>query len=247
MMRRFQWGLSVAGVAVLAGLSTSCSDSTTVPDRSVVRHEPVTGAPTLDLNSGSLFSGTRSTTFTVTSAGGRFQIGNSYWVTFPANSICDPSTSSYGPGTWDDPCATLPDGQSVTITATYGFTTSGYGVDFQPALRFNPNTKVTIATSAYSFALTFFADYFAANPSALHFLGIYYAPSLDGSAQTDAGRDASLVTHVNLSTGIVWRRIKHFSGYNVYSGLPCDPSPDDPDCIDDGGPVIDGKDGGGGP
>jgi hypothetical protein len=245
-MRRFQWGLPVAGVAVLAVLSASCSDSATAPTRSAARHEPATGAPTLDLNSGSLFSGTRSTTFTVTSAGGRFWIGNSYWVTFPANSICDPATSTYGPGTWDDPCTTLADGKSVTITATYGLTSSGYGVDFQPALRFNPNTKVTIATNAYSFALTLFSDYFAANPSALHFLGIYYTPALGGSGVTDAARDASLMTHVNLSTGIVWRRIKHFSGYNVYTGLPCDPSPDDPDCVDDGGPIIDQTDGGGG-
>jgi len=29
--------------------------------------------------------------------------------------------------------------------------------------------------------------------------------------------------------------------------LPCDPSPDDPDCVDDGGPIIDQTDGGGGP
>lgn len=245
-MQRFQRGLPFVGVAVLAVVSASCSDSTTAPGRSVTRHEPVTAVPTLDLNSGSLFSGTRSTTFTVTSAGGRFQIGSFYWVTFPANSICDPATSSYGPGTWDDPCTTLADGQSVTVTATYGLTTAGFGIDFQPALRFNPNTKVTIATSVYSLALTTFSDYFAANPSALHFLGIYYAPALGGSGQTDAGRDASLVTHVNLSTGIVWRRIKHFSGYNVYTGLPCDPSPDDPDCVDDGGPIIDQTDGGGG-
>ena len=159
---------------------------------------------------------------------------------FPANSICDPATSTYGPGTWNDPCSTLADGQSVTITATYGFTASGFTIDFSPALRFNPNTKVLIATNVYANAITSHADYYAANPSALHYLGIYYRPQLDGAAQTDAGSDASLVTHVNLNTGIVWRRIKHFSGYNVYTGLPCDPSPDDPDCVDDGGPDVDG-------
>jgi len=51
--------------------------------------------------------------------------------------------------------------------------------------------------------------------------------------------NAFIATHVNLTTGIVWRRVKHFSGYNISSGLPCDPSPDDPDCIDTGGPTID--------
>jgi hypothetical protein len=196
--------------------------------------------PSLDWNSGALFSGQRSTSFTVTSTGGTFQIGGLYSVNFPANSICDPTTSTYGPGTWDDPCTTLAPGQSVTITATYGFSGGGLGVDFSPPLRFNPNTQVTIATSAYAFSLTTFANFFAANPQTLHFLGIYYEPSLGGAGQTDAGLDPSLVTHVNLNTGLVWRRIKHFSGYNVWTGLPCDPSPDDPDCIDDGGPIIDG-------
>lgn len=231
--------LPKVGAAVLTILSMSCGESTTAPSRNAMG-VPSSGAPSLDFNSGALFSGFRSTSFTVTSAGGSFQVGNSYAVNFPPNSICDPATSSYGPGTWDDPCTTLSDGQSITITATYAFTNSGLAVDFSPALRFNPDTKVTISTSAYALSLTIFAPYFAANPSALHFLGIYYSPSLGGQGQTDAGRDASLVTHVNLSTGLVWRRIKHFSGYNVLTGLPCDPSPDDPDCVDDGGPIIDG-------
>jgi hypothetical protein len=67
---------------------------------------------------------------------------------------------------------------------------------------------------------------------------MYYTPDLGTSAYTDAGKDNSLITHVNLSTGFVWRRVKHFSGYNILTGLPCDPSPDDPNCIDDGGPSV---------
>jgi hypothetical protein len=244
-MQRFSRTLPIAGAAVLAVLSISCSESTTAPSGSGLRHVPASGTPSLDFNPGALFNGTRSTTFTVTSAGGLFQVGGLYFVNFPANSICDPATSTYGPGTWDDPCTTLADGQSVTITATYGFTANGLSVDFSPALRFNPNTRVIIATTAYANVLTTFSTYFANNPSSLHFLGIYYDPQLGAPGQTDAGRDPSLVTHVNLNTGLVWRRIKHFSGYNVYTGLPCDPSPDDPDCIDDGGPDIDGGGGGG--
>lgn len=228
---------------VVAATTASCGESATSPS-AVAHRAPQGGAPSLDLNSGALFSGLRSSSFTVTPAGGTFQVGGIYAVNFPANSICDPATSSYGPGTWDSPCATLANGQSVTVTATYALTNSGLVVDFSPALRFNPQTQVTLSTSAYSVALTLFSSYFAANPSALHFLGIYYTPDFGATSQTDAGRDPSLVTHVNLTTGIVWRRIKHFSGYNVYTGLPCDPSPDDPDCVDDGGPIIDGGGGG---
>jgi len=101
------------------------------------------GVPTLDVTP--TFSSWRVTTFTLTSAGGKFSTGDGlYTLVFPANSVCDPATSSYGPGTWDQPCTTLADGQSVTVTATYGFTNHGLSVDFSPALRFNPKTEVRI-------------------------------------------------------------------------------------------------------
>jgi hypothetical protein len=225
----------VAGVVVAA--VAGCSDSATSPREGSTRALSPGGVPTLDLTP--TFSSYRTTTFTLTSAGGKYSIGDGlYTIVFPANSVCDPAKSSYGPGTWDDNCKTLSDGQSITVTATYGFTTQGLSVDFQPALRFSPKQEVRISTGVYAGILTTFSDYFAANPSALHFLAIYYAPDLTSAGKTDAAFDYSLITHVNLTTGQVWRRIKHFSGYNVTTGLPCDPSPDDPDCIDTGGPII---------
>jgi hypothetical protein len=193
-----------------------------------------------DLKPATLFLGIRTTTFTLTAAGGSFDVGGTFSVNFPANSVCDPSVSSYGPGTWDSPCATLADGQSITVRATYGIAANGgVVVDFSPALRFNPQAIVTISTSAYAPVLTTFRSYYLANPGALRYLGVYYTPDFGTTGFTDAGYDDSQATHVNLTTGLVWRRIKHFSGYNVTSGLPCDPSPDDPDCIDTGGPKID--------
>lgn len=212
-----------------------CSESTSPPlPRGITVGRD--GRP--DLRPVALFGGFRSTTFTVTAAGGSFDAGL-FTVNFPANSVCDPKTSSYGPGTWDSPCNTLSDGQSVTVTATYGFVLGGGPVvDFSPALRFNPNTTVTLSTDVYAPVLTYFRSYWLSNPDALRFFGMYYTPDFGTTGFTDAGRDASLVTHVNLTTGLVWRRVKHFSGYNISSGLPCEPSPDDPDCIDDGGPDV---------
>lgn len=228
--------IAVAGAVVAALTIGGCSESTAptaLPRGISVGRD---GRP--DLLPLALFGGFRSTTFAVTSAGGSFNVGM-FTVNFPANSVCDPKSSSYGPGTWDSPCATLGDGQSVTITATYGYTlTGGPVVDFSPALRFNPNATVTISTDAYAPVLTYFRNYWLANPSALRYFGMYYTPDFGATGLTDAGRDASLITHVNLTTGVVWRRIKHFSGYNISSGLPCDPSPDDPDCIDTGGPDV---------
>jgi hypothetical protein len=228
----------VASVAVAAVVG--CSDSTTSPRDASTRTLSPGGVPSLDFSPSSAWGTLRTTTFTVSDDGGKFSIGDGlYTIVFPSNSVCDPANSSYGPGTWDLPCATLQDGQSITITATYGFTNHGLSVDFSPALRFSPDKEVRISTSVYAPVLTMFSSYFAANPSALHFLGIYYAPDLSSAGTTDAAFDYSLVTHVNLTTGLVWRRIKHFSGYNVVSGLPCDPSPDDPNCVDNGGPIVD--------
>ena len=229
---------SAVVVAVVAALTIGgCSESTaptSLPRGISVRPD---GRP--DLRPSAFFGGPRTTTFTVTAAGGSFDVGI-FTVNFPANSVCDPDVSSYGPGTWDSGCATLGDGQSVTVKATYGFTLGGGPVvDFTPALRFNPKTTVTISTDVYAPVLTYFRNYWLGNPDALRYFGVYYTPDFGTTAFTDAGRDGSLATHVNLTTGIVWRRIKHFSGYNISSGLPCDPSPDDPDCIDDGGPKID--------
>src|SRR5690242_16751207 len=129
--------IAVAGAVVATLMIGACSESTapTMPRGISVGPD---GRP--DLLPSGLFGGPRSTTVTVTSAGGSFSAGM-FTVNFPANSVCDPKVSSYGTGTWDSPCATLGDGQSVTITATYGFTfTGGPVIDFSPALRFNPNT-----------------------------------------------------------------------------------------------------------
>jgi hypothetical protein len=226
--------------SVAAAAIAGCSDAATSPRDASTRAMSPGGVPTLDFAPSSLFSNYRTTTFTVTDDGGKFTIGDGlYTVVFPANSVCDPATSSYGAGTWDLPCTTLHDGQSITVTATYGFTKNGLSVDFSPALRFNQKTEVRISTSVYAPILTRFSDYFASNPSSLHFLGIYYAPDLTSDGKTDAAFDTSLLTHVNLTTGVVWRRVKHFSGYSVTTGLPCDPSPDNPDCVDGGGPIVD--------
>src|SRR5262245_26688681 len=215
-MRKSMAGLSTriaAAGAVVADLTIAgCSESTaptTMPRGITVGKD---GRP--DLRPNGSFGGHRTTSFTVTAAGGSFDVGM-FTVNFPANSVCDPNTSSYGPGTWDSDCDTLGDDQSVTVTATYGFTgRDGPVIDFSPALRFNPNTSVTISTDAYAPVLTFFRNYWLSNPDALRFFGMYYTSDFGATGVTDAGRDASLITHVNLTTGIVWRRVKHFSGYN---------------------------------
>ena len=46
-----------------------------------------------------------------------------------------------------------------------------------------------------------------------------------GPLVDESARDVTLATHVNVRTGPVWRRIEHFTGYNVYTGMVDDCTP----------------------
>src|SRR5690348_2991617 len=146
----------VALAAVAAALA-ACSDAATGPSTTNVRNPVPADRPSLDINSSARFWGYRTTTFTLTSTGGTYRIGDFYTLIVPANGVCSLS-SSYGPGTWDSPCTTLGDGESITVTATYGITGTGPSVDFSPALRFNPAAQTTLSTSLYSNVLTSASD-----------------------------------------------------------------------------------------
>jgi hypothetical protein len=127
---------------------------------------------------------------------------HSLWL--PANSVCDPATSNYGIGTWDDVCSPL--AASLTITANVRSASGGLPrVDFEPALRFSPDR------AAY---LTFTVKGKQAKEAAE--MRILYCPVSSSKDCVDEARsDASLETVLNRSYKMVYRRIKHFSGYLV--------------------------------
>jgi len=70
---------------------------------------------------------------------------------------------------------------------------------------------------------------------------ILYVPTGTSSHidEVQSTGDLTMVTHVDLRTGVVWRRVKHFSGYLVVSGTSCGITPTgapDPSCtVDPGG------------
>jgi hypothetical protein len=234
-MRGFsRFVIAGAALAALAG----CSDSTTSPRDATLREIAPGDGPSLDYNGPSRFFGSKSTSFTITARGGTYEIGDLYTLTLPANAICR-LDASYGPGTWDLPCETLKEGQSVRVTATYGFANNGPVVDFSPDIRFSPKAQVTLSTSLFAPVLTMFRGYFQANPSALRYFSIYYTPDFGNTRVSDAALDPSVNTHINLKTGVVWRRIKHFSGYNQTSGRECDLDGGDPDCKPNPAPIVD--------
>ena len=189
-------GTALAGVVAL--LLTACQDPGLGPD------EP----PGADYRPTLLLSGlvggsgdTAVTTFTVSpTKSGSYKIAGGHSIDFPAGSICDPK-SSYGVTEWDKPCT--PAASPVTITAkSYTLSNGRPRIDFTPRLRFVPTKTVTL--SMY-------------DPVAVLDLSskILWCPDGSTSCVDEAKDDSTLVTLINNITGILSRRIKHFSGYAV--------------------------------
>jgi hypothetical protein len=217
--------LIAASVPLL--IAVACSDVSTSPQTSA---RSLSAAPAFDYSGGGRFRfGDMRTTFTVTPDGGSFAVNHLVNVDFPASSICDPDQSTYGASEWDNECVVVT--HPITITATTRLTSNGMAVDFQPDLRFAPDKQVVLSTDLFAATLRSNRQYFASSPSSLRSLAFYYSPSLGAATVADYLTDSSLVTQVDLETGRVWRRVKHFSGYMGGSGRACDPAAGDPDCV----------------
>jgi len=223
-------------LAAAAALSVAaCSESTSAPRASNDRASASDRAPSFDYGTVGSF-GRRTADFALTSNGGSFNVNGMFTVNFPKNSVCDPDQSTYGPGEWDKPCVTLSGNKTIALQATVQLTSTGVTVDFQPALRFSPDAQVTISTDIFAPMIVASRGYLYSHPAAARPLAVYYSPALGASLVPDYLSDRTAVTHVDLSTGKIWRRIKHFSGWSQTSGEACDPRPDDPDCIEVDGP-----------
>ena len=127
---------------------------------------------------------------------------HSLWI--PARSVCDPARSTYGIGTWDDPCPLLT--TSITLTARVRSASGGLPrVDFSPAIRFNPEKAVY---------LTFTVKGRKAKEAAA--MQILYCPTNVAKDCVDESlTDPTLETVLDRPDKMVYRRIKHFSGYLV--------------------------------
>ena len=121
----------------------------------------------------------------------------------PSNSICRIGESSYGPGTWDDRCKTERDPVTITAVVT-GANTSHPRIDFEPALRFQPGRRVMLYMTL------------DAPANKAEWTSIFYCATDDKSDCVDESLDdPTLLTMV--WDRVVYRRIKHFSGYIVLS------------------------------
>jgi len=198
-MRRNNWKTisTLVTMIVVAG----CQDNAVSPTQSAVAPATMSLAPqhpNLSVTSSASLNNS-SVDFTVTPNGGAFVIGNNA-VFFPANSICDPATSSYGIGTWDAPCQPLR--TSIRIHAVTRVKNGAAWVDFSPSLRFVPSDDPSRWVWIYMSTL---------GNGSLSKANIFYAPTLGGPVYDETKTDPTLRTYVGF--GMAIRRIEHFSGY----------------------------------
>jgi hypothetical protein len=189
----------------LALLSGACSDQVLAP---AARLAPP-GAARPDRSSDYAFQDSGAVDITVTPAGGSFALGP-HSITFPANAICDPTVSSYGVTEWDKPCK--PARQEIQIHAEIRRLHGREWVDFTPALRFVPTDDPS------RFVWLYMSSHAALGTSHANEFNLLYSKQLDGAGIDETPNDASLRTYVSPRDGIVFRRIKHFSGYQVGAG-----------------------------
>lgn len=163
------------------------------------------GRPSLSLSGG--LPDSTAVDFVVGPNGGVFYTGN-HAVVFPSQSICDPATSSYGPGTWDQPCAPLQ--TSLKVHAEVRRLNGVTSVDFTPSLRFVPSTS----SSKWVWMLMYAPEAIGAD-SNLSAFNILWASRAGGPTVDEAIADGSMRTYVDTFQGLSLRRIKHFSGYQL--------------------------------
>jgi hypothetical protein len=234
-MRRLALYLLVGAVSAAV---VACQDSLVAPASKQL--SPSSSAPSLSLSNNGRSDRSVISTLTISPAGGTYRVGD-FDVVIPAGAVCDPGSTRYGPKHWDSDCT--PANRDITVSVVAETHKDRVSIDFKPDLRFRPSAgSVIVRTDAYRDQLTSDAVR-QLPPSSSYFsnFAILYMPT-GGQSHIDEVRstgDRSLMTHVDLESGLVWRRVKHFSGYMVTAGQKCDvSSPDATQCIvDDGGAI----------
>ena len=120
----------------------------------------------------------------------------------PANAVCDLANSTYGAAHWEESCSAQTDTFTV-VAVVRNAATDHPSVDFEPALRFSPDKVVSLylhVTDQATLDASRVVKYCNAN-----------------GCVDESLTDASLASSVDLENRVVFRRIKHFSGYMVAS------------------------------
>lgn len=161
-------------------------------------------------------------TFTITPGTEAYIAIGPHYLYIPANAVCDPNTSGYGVTMWDKPCASAT--KPITVKATAGLEKGHPIVEFDTHLRFKPSRD-----SKYDVML-YLRDDKASQKST-----ITWCPESSTYCMDEAkvAPGSQLQTRFDPKGLYVYRKIEHFSGYNVTGGREgCDPF--DPTCQEGG-------------
>jgi hypothetical protein len=130
-----------------------------------------------------------------------FNLGPNH-LDIPAHSVCNLLTSGYGTAYWNKSCS--PQSLPVTLIVTIKGASSDHpSMQFAPAMRFNPTKNVQLFIYAPHVSITDQKNWL-----------MNYCPD-SGACIDESLTDSSLQTYIDYSSNVLFRRVKHFSGYTV--------------------------------
>ena len=123
-------------------------------------------------------------------------------ISIPRNAVCNLTSSGYGADYWNKDCKaeTQPINLVITIKNASGVHPS---IDFAPAMRFDPDKDVQLFMYAPK----------VSKDDAKNWL-MFYCPD-KGKCVDESLFDEELTTNIDRSKNMLFRRVKHFSGYTV--------------------------------
>jgi hypothetical protein len=204
MMARYR----ISTLATLAAvLLAGCSGETTAPNaaKTTISQQRISPFAPTDAQKAlvGISNGTYSLKFDP-SQDNAFTLGANY-LSLPAHAVCKlDGSSGYGTEYWNQSC--VPETDSVTISVEISDAETDHPrLDFHPAMRFSPDRNVSL----YIYV-----------PVGMHdFLKSWVMKYCDdtGTCQNEAANDSDLKSYADHDAQMVFRRIKHFSGYTVTS------------------------------
>ena len=123
-------------------------------------------------------------------------------ISIPAYAVCNLTSSGYGADYWNRDCR--PETQPITLVITIKRASSAHpSMEFAPAMRFNPDKNVQLFMYAPK----------VSKDDAKNWLMLYCPDT--GACMDESLTDKALTTSIDRQNNMLFRRVKHFSGYTV--------------------------------
>jgi hypothetical protein len=204
MATRFGRHLTTAVLATVAVTLAACSDSPVDPSATQASELKPEGAHLT-------IASTSVTTATLYPQYDNVYVSvEGHRIVIPAYSICQVDVSGYGPGYWNKPCN--PQTAPITFTiATMVKSDGSSAVAVKPDVRFAPGKTVMAYLKDAKGATT---------PGAyIAYCALVQKEDQDFHCYDEGKYDPQMTTYRDPAQGIIYRRLKHFSGYNVVFGF----------------------------